>query len=255
LLIAVDYEPLPAVVAMTAAIAPDAQLWREAPGNVAFTWEAGDRAATEAAFAAHRVVEAEIVNSRIMMAALGTRGALVQFDAATERYTVYTASQMPHASASNSRLRWAFRRRRSASPSAMSAAASALRNPLYPEYIAHAWAAGRIGCPVRWIAARSEAFLADYHGRDNISRAALALDEDGRFLGLRVSTLAGSAVALAPKGSLSPTSNIPALSRPGEAEQMRSSAVGLLIVLAACKDITIGPPTWPTCPPTCRSGK
>jgi carbon-monoxide dehydrogenase large subunit len=74
-LIAVDYEPLPAVVAMMAAIAPDApQLWREAPVNVAFTWEAGDRAATEAAFAAHRVVEAEIVNSRIMMAALETRG-------------------------------------------------------------------------------------------------------------------------------------------------------------------------------------
>jgi carbon-monoxide dehydrogenase large subunit len=71
---------------------------------------------------------------------------------------------------------------------------------------------------VRWIADRSEAFLADYHGRDNISHAALALDKDGRFLGLQVSTLAGLGGCLAPKGPLSPTSNIPALSRPGEAE-------------------------------------
>jgi hypothetical protein len=99
-----------------------------------------------------------------------------------------------------------------------------LKNPLYPEYIALAWAAGRIGRPVRWIADRSEAFLADYHGRDNISRAAPALDEEGCFLGLRVSTLAGLGGCLAPKGPLSPTSNIPALSRPGQAEQMRSSS-------------------------------
>jgi carbon-monoxide dehydrogenase large subunit len=73
------------------------------------------------------------------------------------------------------------------------------------------WASRRLGRPVRWIGERGEAFLADYHGRANLTRAALALDADGRFLALRVETLADLGAYLAPKGPLSPTSNTPAL--------------------------------------------
>jgi carbon-monoxide dehydrogenase large subunit len=107
-LIAVDYEPLPAVVAMMAAIAPDApQPWRGAPENVAFTWEAGDRAAFAAA---HRGVEAEIVNSRIMMAALRP-GARSSNSMPQGRYMVYTASQMPHGIREHPRRRRRCRQR------------------------------------------------------------------------------------------------------------------------------------------------
>src|SRR6185437_9195957 len=74
------------------------------------------------------------------------------------------------------------------------------------------WASRRLGRPVRWLSERGEAFLADYHGRDNVSHAEMALDADGNFLALRVSTLANLGAYLAPRGLLSPTSNTPGLS-------------------------------------------
>lgn len=213
-LIAVDYEPLQAISGMIEAVAAGAPLlWREAPGNIAFTWEAGDRAATDAAFAAaHHVALVELANSRVIMAALETRGALAAYDPATARYTFYTASQMPHGIREQLAMAFAVPEDRIRVVVGDVGGGFGLKNALYPEYIAVLWAARRVGRPVRWIADRSEAFLADYHGRDNLTRAELALDADGHFLGLRVATLASLGAYVAPRGPLSPTSNVPALS-------------------------------------------
>jgi carbon-monoxide dehydrogenase large subunit len=213
-LIEIDYESLPAVTDVTAAAGPEApQLWPQAPGNIAFTWDAGTQEATKAAFVkAHRVVSAELTNARIIMAALETRGALAEYDAATQRFTFHTASQMPHGIRDQLALAMDLPQDRIRVLIGDVGGGFGLKNALYPEYIAVLWASRRVGRPVRWIADRSEAFLADYHGRANQTRADLALDKDGHFLALRVSTLADLGAYMAPRGPLSPTSNVPALS-------------------------------------------
>ncbi len=213
-LIEIDYQPLASVTGTAEAAAPGAPLlWPDAPGNTGFDWEAGDRGATDAGFAhAHRVARVELVNSRVIMAALETRGAIGAWDSPSGRFTLHTASQMPHGIRSQlaSALEIAEERIRVLVGDV--GGGFGLKNALYPEYVLVLWAARRLGRPVKWISDRGEAFLADYHGRDNVSRAELALDAEGNFLALRVTTLANLGAYLAPKGLLSPTSNTPGLS-------------------------------------------
>jgi aerobic carbon-monoxide dehydrogenase large subunit len=213
-LVEIDYEPLDSVTGTEAASTDGApQIWPQAPGNTAFTWEAGDRAATDAAFArAHRVARVKIVNSRIMMAALETRGAIGEWDSAAERFTLHTASQMPHGLRHHLAGAFHLAEDRIRVLVGDVGGGFGLKNAVYPEYILVLWASRRLGRAVRWIGERGEAFLADYHGRDNVSEGEMALDEAGNFLALRVSTLANLGAYLAPKGLLSPTSNTPGLS-------------------------------------------
>jgi carbon-monoxide dehydrogenase large subunit len=213
-LIEIDYDPLAAVTGAAEAAEADApRIWPDAPGNIAFTWQAGDRAATDAAFArADRVVDVELVNSRIIMAALETRGAIGEWDAASGRFTLSTASQMPHGIRRQLAGAFDIQEDRIRVVVGDVGGGFGLKNALYPEYILVLWAAQRLGRPVKWISERGEAFLSDYAGRDNVSRVKLALDAEGDFLALRVSTLANLGAYLAPKGLLSPTSNMPGLS-------------------------------------------
>jgi carbon-monoxide dehydrogenase large subunit len=213
-LIEIDYEPLAAVTgAAEAAEAAAPRIWPEAPGNIAFTWEAGDRGATDAAFArADRVTSVELINSRVIMAALETRGAIGEWDAASGRFTLGTASQMPHGI--RRQLAGAFHVAEDRIRVVVGDVGGGfgLKNAVYPEYILVLWAARRLGRPVKWIGERGEAFLSDYQGRDNVSRVEIALDAEGNFLALRVATLANLGAYLAPKALLSPTSNMPGLS-------------------------------------------
>ncbi|MGE0714521.1 MAG: xanthine dehydrogenase family protein molybdopterin-binding subunit, partial [Alphaproteobacteria bacterium] len=89
-----------------------------------------------------------------------------------------------------------------------------IKNSLYPEQVLVLWAARRLGRPVKWIGERTDAFLTDAHARDQVNRAELAVDADGRFLGLRVTTLANIGAYVANKGLLSPVANSPALVGP-----------------------------------------
>ena len=213
-LIEIDYRPLAAVTGTAEAAAPGApQVWPEAPGNIAFSWEGGDRQATDAAFArAHHVTRVEIVNSRIIMAALETRAAIGEWDAASGRFTLTTASQMPHGIRHHLAGAFHIAEDRIRVLVGDVGGGFGLKNAIYPEYVLVLWAARRLGRPVKWISERGEAFLADYHGRDNVSHAEMALDAAGNFLALRVSTLANLGAYLAPRGLLSPTSNTPGLS-------------------------------------------
>jgi carbon-monoxide dehydrogenase large subunit len=211
-LIEIRYEPLPAVADLARAARPEAALLHpEAPGNVAFVWSAGDAAAVSEAFAAAaRVVEVELVNNRVVVSAMETRGALGEWDAGTRRYTLHTASQMPHG------LKAHAAQVLGVAPDQLRVVIGDVgggfgaKNALYAEQVLVLWAARRFGRPVRWIGERGEAFTGDYHGRGNRTRAELAVDGDGRFLALRISTLADLGAYLAPKGPLSPTSNTPA---------------------------------------------
>ncbi|HEY0526999.1 MAG TPA: xanthine dehydrogenase family protein molybdopterin-binding subunit [Stellaceae bacterium] len=227
--IVVEYDPLPSVTETADAASPDApRLWEAAPGNVAFAWYAGDAAAVEAGFtAARHVVRLELINNRIVAAAMETRGALGAFDAATDRYTLYTASQMPHG------LRDHLAHALGVPDDAVRVVIGdvgggfGLKNALYPEQLLVLWAARRLERPVKWIGERAEAFLSDYQGRDHVTRAALALDAEHRFLALRVDTIANLGAYLSPKGVLSPTSNTPALAGPYRTPAIHVAVTGV----------------------------
>ncbi|HEX2554949.1 MAG TPA: xanthine dehydrogenase family protein molybdopterin-binding subunit [Microvirga sp.] len=187
--IPIAWEPLPAAVGIAGAEAEGAPLvWPQQPGNLAFDWETGDRAATEAAFArAHRTVSLTLVNNRLVTNYLETRACLAEYDAAGGRWTLTLGSQGSHdirASLARHILKADRNRIRVVTPDVGGGFGTKLF--MYREYPLCAVAAERTGRPVRWVAERTEHFLGDAHGRDNVAGATMALDADGRFLALKV---------------------------------------------------------------------
>ena len=189
--IAVDWQPLPHVIGAMAALEPGAPLVRpDRPGNLAFETAAGDVKATKAAFAqAAKTVSLTIVNQRLVTNYMDTRGVIAEYDG--KRYTLTLGSQGSHIIRDiicNDVLRIPPDRMRVITPDV----GGGFGTKLFPyrEYALAAVAAERLRKPVKWIADRSEHFLGDSHGRDNISSARLALDDKGRFLGLELDIVA-----------------------------------------------------------------
>lgn len=207
-LVEIDYEPLPAVVSTGRAPEPGAALvWEEAPGNLCADWELGDRSAVDAAFGrATHVVEIDLVNNRLIANPMEPRAARAQRDPATGRYTLYTTSQNPHTIKSmlcGSVLRIPDDQLRVVAPDVGGGFGTKIF--LYPEEVAIIWAAGRVERAIRWSAERSEGFLTDAQGRDHVTRARLALDGEGRFLGLQVQTVANVGAYLSQGAAAIPT--------------------------------------------------
>lgn len=189
--IAIDWQPLPHVVGAEAALATGAPLvWRDRPGNVAFTAALGDEAATRAAFAkAARTVELKVVNQRLVANYLDTRGVVAAFEGG--RYTLTLSSQGSHIIRDilcNDILKIPTDKMRVITPDV----GGGFGTKLFPyrEYALAAVAAERLHKPVRWVGERSEHFVSDSHGRDNITTARLALDDKGRFLALDIDIIA-----------------------------------------------------------------
>src|SRR5271167_2954663 len=188
----VDYAPLPVVTSAAAARAAGApEISEEVPGNVCFDWRTGDAAAVDAAFtAAAHVVAHGLDNHRIVTNPIEPRGVVGLWDQDRSRYTAYVSSQSIHATRDNTA------RSLGVSPAAVRFVAPDVgggfgaKNFIYPEHVLILWAARRVGRPLKWIATRSEDFLADHQARDHLAEAALALDANGRFLALRVSSIA-----------------------------------------------------------------
>lgn len=206
-LVLVDYEPLPAVSLKNSTEPGSAQVHDEAPGNLCFEWELGDKAATEDAFSkAARTVSIDLANNRLVPNAMEPRAAIGDYDAGRDEYTLWTTSQNPHVARL---VLSAFvgvapeHKLRVIAPDVGGGFGSKIF--IYPEETACAWASKKIGRPVKWTADRSEAFLADAHGRDHLSHAELALDEDGRFLGLKVKTKANLGAYLSTFSAAVPT--------------------------------------------------
>ncbi|MFC4452554.1 xanthine dehydrogenase family protein molybdopterin-binding subunit [Deinococcus sonorensis] len=192
-LIDVDLQPLPAVSLGSQALADGAvEVHPEAPGNVAFQWQIGDKDATDAHFAqADRVVTLKLRNHRLVPNAIEPRASLAQYQAAGDEYTLWTTSQNPHI---HRLLLAAFvlgipeNKLRVISPDVGGGFGSKIFQ--YPEEVIVLFAAKRLKRPVKWSARRSEAFVTDMQGRDHESEAELALMNDGRMMGLRVKTIA-----------------------------------------------------------------
>ena len=192
-LIEVDYKTLPAVVASDVAIRPGSpQLFEVAPGNLCFDWHLGDKAAVDAAFSrAHHVTRLELVNNRLVSNPMEPRAAIGDYDRATGDYTLYTTSQAPHV---HRLLIGAFvlqipeHKLRVIAPDV--GGGFGTKGSIYPEQALVLWAAQKLSRPVKWAADRGEIFLTDNQARDHLTKAELALDKDGKFIGLRVATLA-----------------------------------------------------------------
>jgi aerobic carbon-monoxide dehydrogenase large subunit len=207
-LVDVDYDVLPAAAHIHDAVAAKAPLvWDEAKGNVCFDWHIGDPATTDAAFAkAKHTVELELTNSRVAPNAMEPRSANGHYDAANDHYTLYTTSQNPHLIRL---LMGAFtlhvpeHKIRVVAPDVGGGFGSKIFH--YAEELLVTWASRKVGRPVKWTADRMEAFISDAHGRDHVSKAQLALDGTGKFLGLRVRTHANVGAYLSTFATCVPT--------------------------------------------------
>jgi carbon-monoxide dehydrogenase large subunit len=188
-LVVVDYEPLPALVDAEQAANPQAaKIWEDCPnGNIGVTIAFGDKAATDAAFAAAKYVAAvRLVNNRVTANPIEPRCALGAYDAADGRYTLYTTSQDPHSvrtALSASVLHVPESKIRVISPDV--GGGFGMKANIYPDDVLVLWAAKRCGRPVKWTATRSESLLCDNHARDQVVYGELCLDADGKFLAIR----------------------------------------------------------------------
>ncbi|MBW0004856.1 MAG: xanthine dehydrogenase family protein molybdopterin-binding subunit [Hyphomicrobiales bacterium] len=201
--IAVEYDELPAVTDSAAAIEAGAPLvWDQAPGNIAFRFQKGDRDAVDAAFAtAARIVELDLVNNRVVAAPLEPRAAIGSFDAQEETLRLVLTGQGVHG-IRDQLARDVFHlppeRIHLVAPDV--GGGFGTKNFLYPEWVLVLFASRRLGHPVKWVSDRNEDFLSSAQGRDNITHARLGLDAEGRFLALDVSTLANMGAYISSAG-------------------------------------------------------
>jgi len=197
-LVAIDYEPLPAVVDIGQAIAPGApQLWPEAPGNVAIDFVAPvaqydaqlQQVERQFASAAH-VAEVVEINQRIVVASLETRGATASYDAAKDAYLLRVPSQGARMLRDQLAASLVIPPQKLRLLTGDVGGAFGMKTAAYPEYVAMLVAARQVGRPVHWMSTRAESFLSDNQARDTVTTARLALDAEGRFLALKVSAIA-----------------------------------------------------------------
>jgi aerobic carbon-monoxide dehydrogenase large subunit len=207
-MVEVSYNPLPAIVATAEANKDGApQVWPDAKNNTCFHWAIGDKEATDKAFAgAAHVTKIKLVNQRLIPNAMEPRSAVASFEPATSDLTLYCTCQAPHAMRL---LLGAFvlqhpeHKFRVVAPDV----GGGFGSKIYPyaEFAVLCWAAKRLGRPIKWTAVRSESFVTDAHGRDHVTEAELALDNDGKFLAFRADTIANLGAYLSAFGPLIPT--------------------------------------------------
>jgi len=209
--VAVDYAPRPAVVSAREAAEKTAPLlYDDCPGNEAYFYQAGDKARTDAAFAAAaHVVEQRLVINRVTANPIEPRGVTGVYDAGSGRYTLHCGFQRP----------WLFRNDIARTTLRIPEAelrlvtgdiggSYGLRGSIYPEIILMLWAARRVGRPVKWTQTRNEAHISDDDARDNIVDASLALDKDGKFLGVRIRSYGNLGAFVSFRGAMPPVVNI-----------------------------------------------
>jgi carbon-monoxide dehydrogenase large subunit len=211
----VDYDPLAVVSGIDQATAVGAPaVWENCPNNEIFYACQGDRQSVDDAIgiAAH-VIHQDLVNQRVAACTLEPRGYIGVYDAVEDRLTLRGGVQSPHGIRDQlAKYIFHLTKDRIRVVTGDIGGSFGLRGPLYPESICVLWAARRLGRPVKWSASRSEGFIGDDHGRDSISKADLALDEDGRFLALRVSATANLGAYPAIKGPRAPLNMLALLS-------------------------------------------
>ncbi|MEZ5854670.1 MAG: xanthine dehydrogenase family protein molybdopterin-binding subunit [Hyphomicrobiaceae bacterium] len=209
-LIEVDYAPLPANTdtrRVLAAATP--AVWEGCPDNICYRAELGDAAAVDRAFAnAHHVTRIELMMPRVAVNPMEPRAALGEYSVSEGRYTLHSGNQMPHDMRhwlASSVLHVPESQIRIISPDM--GGSFGLRATIFPEIPLVLWAARQLGRPVKWVNDRSDGILEE-QGRDFVMSGELALDPDGRFLGLRVDVVGNMGAYLSNFGPHPPLGNI-----------------------------------------------
>src|SRR5215469_3761530 len=187
----IEYEVLPSVTDTLAAARADVpRVHEECGSNVCVDAQVGDAAATAAAFArAVHVVRLKTQVQRVTGVPMEPRAALAIYDNATQRYTLYAGN------GGAVRLKHDLATMLDVAPERVRVLMGDVggnfgtRGMIYPEFALVAWAARRVGRPVKWICDRQESFLSDYQARDLAVEAELALDAEGNFLAMRGSNV------------------------------------------------------------------
>jgi carbon-monoxide dehydrogenase large subunit len=206
--IEVDYAPLAPVVELAKATDKGAPAIHDAsPNNQVFDWHIGDKAAVDAAFRkAGHVTKLDILNNRLVPNAMEPRAAVGDYNAGEDAFTLYTTSQNPHVARL---VLSAFigiapeHKLRVIAPDVGGGFGSKIF--IYAEETVCVWAAKKVGRPVKWVADRTEEFLAIAHGRDHLTHAELAMDESGKITAMRVKTRANLGAYLSTFASSVPT--------------------------------------------------
>ena len=206
--IRVDYEVLPAEVDTATAQRQGAAVVHDvAPDNTVYRWHLGDKAKTDAAFAAAKhVTKIDLTNNRLAPNPMEPRSAIGEYDSGDGAFTLHTTSQNPHVArlvlsafigiAPENKLRVI-------APDVGGGFGSKIF--IYAEETVCVWAAKKVGRPVKWTSDRTEAFLSDAHGRDHVTHAELATDETGKITALRAKTIANLGGYLSTFSSSVPT--------------------------------------------------
>jgi carbon-monoxide dehydrogenase large subunit len=202
-LIAVDYEALAAVTHGLAAAEPGAPRARQDSPNIILDGEVGDAAATAAAFArAAHVVKFVTWVQRVAGVPMEPRAAIGEFDAESGRYTLYAGAGGAVSPRRDLALVLGVPAEQCRMVMHDIGGNFGTRGGFNPEFAIVAWAARRVGRPVKWTGERSEYFAADHQARDLAVSAELALDADGRFLAMRGSNLVNQGAYALAFGSL-----------------------------------------------------
>jgi len=196
-----------AVSDVEAALQPHSpRVWPEVADNTALRWQTGDHEAVARAMAdAHHVTRVRLVNTRVVGNAMEPRAALGWFDEAQARYTLVTPSQGVNLLRQGLVHVLGLKDDELHVMTPQVGGGFGIKTPVYPEQALVLWAARRLGRPVKWDGSRSEAFLADNHGRDSVVHGELALDSEGRFLALRARVDANMGAYLSSNGPIVPT--------------------------------------------------
>ena len=210
-LVEVEYKPLPVAISAEKTLSEGGPaVWEDCPDNICYRLQLGDVKAVDTAIAgAAHVTHVRLPISRVCMNPMEPRAALGYYDTSDGRYTLYTGSQNVHAM-----REWLARtvlgvpesQVRVVSPDM--GGSFGLRSTIFPEMALVLWASRRLNRPVKWTGDRSEAHLADDHGRDQVLDTELALDAEGRFLALKVRVVAAMGAYLSFFGPFPPFTNL-----------------------------------------------
>ncbi|HYZ63394.1 MAG TPA: xanthine dehydrogenase family protein molybdopterin-binding subunit [Acetobacteraceae bacterium] len=205
-LVTVEYEILPSCTDLATAMDPGApQVWPDAKNNVVFDWEVGNKAKTEELFnQAHHVTRLTVVNNRIVVNSMEARAAIAEYEG--DRWTLYTNTQGGWGIKDllgNSEFKLSPDQFRIVTPDV--GGGFGMKLFLYAEHALTCYAARKLGMPVKWRSDRTEAFVCDTHGRDNITLGEIALDRDGKFLALRTRNVANMGAYLSTYAPFIPT--------------------------------------------------
>ena len=204
----IDFGVLPAIAdTATAADSGQQQIHDVAPSNTCYNWPFGDKSAVEEAFeTAHKISTLELVNNRMVTNPMEPRAALGDYNSGTEEITLHVTTQNPHVhrlvlSAFNQLA--PEHKLRVVGPDV--GGGFGVKIFVYAEELVVGWACRKVNRPVKWTSDRSEAFMADAHGRDHVAFAEMAMDEQGKFLAMRVNTTANLGAYLSTFSTMVPS--------------------------------------------------